>query len=754
MQSVFNLKNKVETEKFSLSKMNDEVRGVRKFYYEPFLFSEREYMMRKLKLFLFVIAALFFSSQSSFAQHIPTLMDLSAHPDDEDGATLAYYRYKYGVRTYSVFFTRGEGGQNEIGPELYADLGVLRTAETERAAAILGSKPYFLNFVDFGFSKTSKETFEHWNKDTVVARLVYIIRKLKPDVIFTNHNTTDGHGNHQAVAIAAAEAFTLASDSTYHPEQLREPGVELFQPKKYFERIFSFFGRSNAPELKNASVDVINPVASDTLPLGKTASELAAEALAQHRTQGMDKIVASGQWRGFMDSTRYHLVQSSEKFQNDPNNFFGGIHFENEKHLPLFPDTSYLTAELSDSIVVRREKFTVKVTASRPVKNLFVSLHIPARWESKDISVENSLTRAFEVTVSADAQYTYPKVRHLYESFHTTPLIEAEASYIIDGKVYKESVPIFVHVAPYQTISVPVENLWLKNESRKIHYVVKNYFTDKSAGRVHVIVPAGWAALDGEFVIPHQDSSFSGEVTVIPPLNLAEGEYSVRLCTDVDTLTCTLHEFSAKAAHGVNVGVIQSYDNILDEALTELGVSHQLINADILSSGNLQKYSSILVDIRAYLVRPDLVKNNDRLLDYVKNGGTLIVMYQKDKEWKPEYAPYPFSVSHDRVTYETAPVTILEPKNPIFNFPNVIDSTAWQGWVQERALYMPRNVSPHYEKLLSCADPGEQQLDTGLLYAEYEKGIYVYTSYVWYRELAEANKGAFQIFANMISLKK
>ncbi len=708
--------------------------------------------IKKLKLFSFVALVLLFSSLPSLAQHIPTLMDLSAHPDDEDGATLSFYRYKYGVRTYSVFFTRGEGGQNEIGPELYADLGVLRTEETERAANILGSKAYFLNFVDFGFSKTSKETFEQWNKDTVVARLVYIIRKLKPDVIFTNHNTTDGHGNHQAVAIAAEEAFKLAADSTYHPEQLREAGVGLYQPKKYFERIFS--GHSNAPELQNASIDVVNPVANDTLPFGKTASELAAEALSQHRTQGMDKIVASGRFRWFMDSTRYHLVLSSREFQNDRNNFFGGIDFENETHLPLFPDTSYLTASLSDSVVVRKEKFTVKITPNRTIENLTVTLRMPENWQSKDVSEQSSSSKTFEITVPADAQYTYPKVRHLYESFHTTPLITAEALYAIGGEERKESVPIFVQVAPLQTISVPTENLWLKNESRKIHYVVKNYFTDKSAGRVHVIIPSGWAALDGEFLITNQDSSFNGDVTVIPPVNLPEKEFPVRLCIDADTAVCTLHEFSAKAARGVNVGVIQSYDNVFDEALNELRVPHRMLDASTLSSGDLQKFSSIVVDIRAYLVRPDLVDNNKRLLEYVKNGGTLIVMYQKDKEWKPEYAPYPFSVSHDRVTFETAPVTVLEPKNPIFNFPNEIDSTAWQGWVQERTLYMPRDVSQHYEKLLSCSDPGEKPLDTGLLYAEYGKGIYVYTSYVWYRELKEANKGAFQIFANMISLGK
>lgn len=108
-----------------------------------------------IRVLLFLLLALAVAAPS-FSQHVPSVMNLSAHPDDEDGSTLAYYRYKYGVKTYSVCFTRGEGGQNETGSELYADLGVLRTAETERAAHIIGSEVYFLNFVDFGFSKRQR----------------------------------------------------------------------------------------------------------------------------------------------------------------------------------------------------------------------------------------------------------------------------------------------------------------------------------------------------------------------------------------------------------------------------------------------------------------------------------------------------------------------------------------------------------------------------------------------------------------------
>ena len=213
------------------------------------------------------------------------LMALSAHPDDEDGATLACYRMKFGVKTYSVFFTRGEGGQNEIGPELYKALGVIRTRETEEAARMLGTEVYFLNFIDFGYSKTATETFEKWGgRSAVLERLVYMIRKLKPDVIITNHNPIDGHGNHQVVAIAAIEAFDAAVDPTFAPEQLREEGVDLWQPKKLFWRAQRFTGERREP------VDVVNRIGvRDTLRL-QSYQEMALSALSMHKSQGMDRF--------------------------------------------------------------------------------------------------------------------------------------------------------------------------------------------------------------------------------------------------------------------------------------------------------------------------------------------------------------------------------------------------------------------------------------------------------------------------------
>src|ERR1043165_1208651 len=160
-----------------------------------------------------------------------TVMCVAAHPDDEDGATLTILRRKYGVHTVTVFSTYGEGGQNVIGPELYEELGAIRARETEEAALVQGSEPYFLGLRDFGFSKSADEAFRVWGHDEALRRMVLKIRELRPDVIITNHDTVTGHGHHQATGRLVLEAFDAAADPQRFPEQLKN-GVTTWQVKR------------------------------------------------------------------------------------------------------------------------------------------------------------------------------------------------------------------------------------------------------------------------------------------------------------------------------------------------------------------------------------------------------------------------------------------------------------------------------------------------------------------------------------------
>ena len=216
-------------------------------------------------------------------QTIGRAMNLAAHPDDEDGATLALLRHKHGLRTFAVFANRGEGGQNEIGSELYRELGAIREGETLRAAARLGAKAVFLGLEDFGYSKTADESFERWGgRDAVVERLVYAYRRLRPDVVFTNHDPHTGHGQHRAMSIAGREAFYRADDPAAFPEQ----GLAPWSPTIYLERTSAAQPKDERGEpIDRSALIVLDPDAVDPIR-GTTFHEQAHAALKEHRSQG------------------------------------------------------------------------------------------------------------------------------------------------------------------------------------------------------------------------------------------------------------------------------------------------------------------------------------------------------------------------------------------------------------------------------------------------------------------------------------
>src|SRR5712671_1540192 len=165
-----------------------------------------------------------------------TVMCIAAHPDDEDGTSLIILRHKYGAHTVSLFSTFGEGGQNAIGAELYEEMGAMRARETMAAAEIQGSEPHFLGLKDFGFSKSADEAFKFWGHDEALRRMVLEIRRLRPDVIITNHSaTSNDHGHHQATARLELEAFDAAADPTKFPDQLKN-GVTVWQVQRLFVR--------------------------------------------------------------------------------------------------------------------------------------------------------------------------------------------------------------------------------------------------------------------------------------------------------------------------------------------------------------------------------------------------------------------------------------------------------------------------------------------------------------------------------------
>ncbi|MBK7964130.1 MAG: PIG-L family deacetylase [Bacteroidetes bacterium] len=210
-----------------------------------------------------------------------TVLYIAAHPDDENTRLITWMSKEKLFRTAYLSLTRGDGGQNLIGSELSENLGLIRTRELMAARAIDGGEQFFTRAYDFGYSKTSEETLDFWEKEKVLEDMVYVIRKIKPDVIICRFppDKRAGHGHHSSSAILAKEAFDAASDQKKFPYQVAEFGV--WQAKRIYWNTFRF-GSNNTITEQQLNVDV----GGYNLLDGKSNGELAAESRSQHKSQG------------------------------------------------------------------------------------------------------------------------------------------------------------------------------------------------------------------------------------------------------------------------------------------------------------------------------------------------------------------------------------------------------------------------------------------------------------------------------------
>ena len=332
---------------------------------------------------------------------------------------------------------------------------------------------------------------------------------------------------------------------------------------------------------------------------------------------------------------------------------------------------------------------------------------------------------------------------------------------------------ISIAIAPQAGI-VPLDA-----KSFPVSAVVHSNVKGPAKGSVRLQLPVGWRATPAaaEFSMTHEGEDLSLAFQVMPA-NLAEKQYEITAIADYGgksyregyriTGYPTLRPYflytpakyrmsgvDVKVAPGLRVGYIMGSGDDVPSSLEHLGIKVGFLTSADLASGDLSKYDVILLGVRTYAVREDLRTYNNRLLDYVKNGGVVIVEYNTP-EFDHSYGPYPYVMGNnpEEVTDEDSKVEILNPANPVFNWPNKITENDFRGWVEERGSKWMQSWDQHYEALLETHDAGQAPQKGGLLYAKYGKGIYIYNAYAFYRELPEGVPGAYRIFANMVSLAK
>jgi hypothetical protein len=307
----------------------------------------------------------------------------------------------------------------------------------------------------------------------------------------------------------------------------------------------------------------------------------------------------------------------------------------------------------------------------------------------------------------------------------------------------------------------------------------------KATGKVQIQTPSGWriSSNSGDFQLtaPGEQSEVSFELT--PPVNDAQGPLAASAQAGDQTVTTAMETINyphiptqvlfppatAKLVRAdvrllaKTIGYVMGAGDEVPQALQQLGADVMLLSADDLASGNLSRFDAIVTGVRAYNVRADLRANQGRLLDYVKNGGTLVVQYNVADTRNPfggettllaNIGPYPITTGGERVTVEEAPVQFLNPASPLLHQPNEITARDFDGWIQERGLYFASKWDDHYQPLFETHDPMEKPQTGSTLYTRYGKGAYVFTAFSWFRELPAGVPGAFRIFANLLSAGK
>jgi LmbE family N-acetylglucosaminyl deacetylase len=786
---------------------------------------------------------------------------VAAHPDDENTRLIAYLSNQVKARTAYLSLTRGDGGQNLIGPEIREQLGVIRTQELLAARRVDGGQQLFSRANDFGYSKHPDETFDIWDEDKVMSDVVWAIRKFKPDVIINrfDHRTPGRtHGHHTASAMLSVEAFDLAGDSTKYPSQLQY--TEVWQPTRlFFNTSWWFYGsrkkfeEADKSKMLNFDIGVYYPLK------GVSNNELASIASSQHLCQGFGRLTSRGTQQEYIEFLK-------GDFPKDKNDIFSGIDtswnrvkggkaigdilYAIEKdfdfvnpasHLPdlmkaygLIESLEdehwktiklieieaiiqacaglYLEASATASSATPRSTIAVNIEAlnrsTATIKLVSMSSTSDNQETAKNLNlVPNKRENIkLDVNLATDA-YSAPywlfekgslgmykvsdqQLRGLPETPRPATIkfnleIEGQPITITKPVVYRYSKPdkgeLYqpFEILPEVTASFKDKVIIFSNDQTKEIPVTIKAGKDNIDGYVSIKHPYSWKVYPAKQKVNIQQKGDEVTLmfTVVPPATQSEGVLTPEVFIGDQKYSQALNEIEydhipkqsvllpaeTKVVRlniqkgGQYIGYIQGAGDAIPESLRQIGYDVEVIDPATINGEMLQKYDAVVVGIRAYNTVDELKFKQKYILDYVKNGGNVIVQYNTNRRIKvdpSELAPYSLQLSRDRVTDENATVEVIAKDHSLVNFPNKIEAKDFEGWVQERGLYFPNSWGSEFTPILSMNDKGETAKKGSLLVAKYGKGNYIYTGLSFFRELPAGVPGAYKLFTNMISIGK
>jgi len=820
------------------------------------------------------------------------ILYITAHPDDEDAGLLAYLARGVNADVALLTITRGQGGQNAVGPEQDGELGVVRTTELLSAGSHYGVHQYFTRAIDTGFSKSPKWTMAIWGDQLPMEDMVRVIRTFRPDVVINGWGgVKNGHGQHQASGLLTPVAVADAADPSKFADQLSEglpawktslelrpanfgfgpgpgrggrggrggpqggrgdsapaaplpPSVHLptdeisplwgisyiemgaeghgQQPSQGTPQLFGGgFGRRQSnlvietpqgepggvfdPKLLDQPITMLadrypsyKSVMAPALDSADKALVAAAtQELSLDRTAAAHSIAEAGKAiTSLTEEVSRQSGQDKSQALFDLNEVHERIDHAMEKvvspSIALNADRHELVAGENFSVTANfPDKPAVDVQA--PIESS--SLDVPKGWAVSPAPRQNGPYR-FNVAIPADA--TPPAVTPAQAILpFPTPLVRFVLPVTLDNYTFDvvrtvefsetktvriETYPLELVPAVTLTVEPPEIMVPEKHASAPIKLLARVRYHGEQAAKVSVGLdaPKGWTVQP----IAPLDFSEPGDklvrYAVTPPAGLGAGAYPLHPYAKLGDQTfrtslepiptlptrdwsepndATVHVLNLNIPAGLRIGYVAADNDPLPEVLRQTGIQVDMLDDVAVSFGDLSRYDAIVLGIRAYELRPDVAQANSRLLDYVKNGGTLVVQYEREPSWgrlKP--APYqPASMDGSkantlaRTTDPNSPVTFLAPQNPLLNTPNKITQQDFKGWVQERGTYYWDKWDSHYTPILALQDPDEPPVNGALMYARYGKGVYIYAGLVFFRELPAGVPGAYRLFVNLIS---
>jgi LmbE family N-acetylglucosaminyl deacetylase len=589
---------------------------------------------------------------------------------------------------------------------------------------------------------------------------------------FVNHHTQGIAGFLNSPFLRRKIALVPENGETFDPADLAKPLPALFPGCKAFADAYQLLAQAreatfegDVPAATRQLADAANDFVDWTGKCGYAVANGPSQlqyvddiARSQHRIEHALGLVAGVRVNAEANTSQLVIgnsfhVTAEARCRKEAACSFGPLRLSLPKSMEqssqeVRPETGY------DFTVT----FTGKVPTPRPEQSL-----IPSRPNGI-----LSLLPEPPPRITAQQQVTVAGYKWTVEE----PVTHIEATSTRVVRVPLRIVPAYtIAVEPTQVVEV----LSAEHKPFDIFLRVHAYATKPATVSVGLDLPDGLTAR------PPVDVKFDGigdqyvKLTVTPPAKLEAGNFTItayakrddeKFSTTLEPLPsmptilwsepaeCLVHAFDINVPAKLHVGYISAEGEPIPDALKRLGINVDMLDTAALAFGELSKYDAIVVGVRAYELRPELAEANKRLLDYVSNGGTLVVQYNRDNIWdKLEPAPYPAKIGNPtpRITDENAAVKFLKPDDSLLNKPNKITEADFQNWMQERGLYYWSDFDSRYTPLLAMHDPGEKDLNGGLVYAKYGKGTYIYTGLAFFRQLPEGVPGAYRLFVNLLS---